>query len=622
MTGISRNRQWIEKSVFWILICVLVAIRIVYMVQARHEPGFATFLFPDDQEYYTRLATRIASGNFIGDNGNLLRGPSYMYFVAFVFALSGKSILVLKLIQAVLGVLSGVCLYHIAKRLFGSFTGLMALAFYALYLPIVMYESTVLMAGLITFTMTCALMLFLSALDSNRPFLYLFAGLLFGWAFVCRPNNLLPVAVLIVYLLITIRTRGIVPVLTFCAGILLPYLLIMLRNAYAGGDLFSITTQGKLVLINSHFHDSPGTGWYRSAFEEKILHKAHNSTFGVLRIIANDISRHFMSWAGKQAYKIYAYFAGFEIPQFIDFYILRETIPLLRLPSISFGILSPCALAGVFFVLRKHCSGKSLLFIIYSVAMAVSVIVFYIIARFRMPAVPLMCVFAGWFVTVVVRQKKWIMRGVYLLVIAILIIGLNVTLFMPSIRDPFAVQSMYNRGVLYFNNGQYDQAISDFQHFFEKRHNSIKAVYFLGRCNQEQQNYRVALKWFNYALMLGDTSHDVLYNTGLCYLEAGNYKEALTYIKRGSSQRHVVPDQHNALARAYLGLGEDQEAIAIWQQLISFFPDDYRAYYHMGLLFYDKGDYQRAKQYLVHAIALNDQLIDAREKLGQIQNSK
>ncbi|MDX9701658.1 MAG: tetratricopeptide repeat protein [Candidatus Auribacterota bacterium] len=622
MIDSTQRRTLFRKTAFFLLTGVMIALRFIYLVQARHDPGFDQFLFPDDQEYYYRMASRIADGNLTGNSGNLMRGPGYMYFLAMLFAISGKSIVFVKGVQALLGVLSGVCLYHIGKRLFGAFTGLAALAFYAFYLPILSYESTLLMESLVTFLITCGLLLFYNATDGNRRIMFCASGFMFGWAFTCRPNNILLAFVLLLYLLVTARKTAIFPLLFFTAGMLIAVLPLIMRNFFAGGDLLCVTTQGKLVLINSHFHDCPGIGWYRSAFEEKILLKSRGSMWGVISILSDDISRNFTSWFIKQIGKIYAYFFGFEFSQFINVYLLRETIPVLRIPSVPYGVLSPLAFLGVYLVLAKKRCRQTLVLFGYTAALTFSVVIFYIIARFRQPAIPLFCLFAGYCAVTVIREPRWRMRSVYIVILGILLLVLNLPGVRKGFEDQFVTQSVYNRGMMYFNKQRFDEAIADFERHIKKQPKSKNTAYFLGRSYQEKGQFRIALKWLNYAVMLGDTTADTMYNIGVCYLESGNYAQAEQYVKQGLKKQQAYPAEYDTLARVYLNLGEPDKALEIWRRMTDIFPNDYRAYYQLGIFYFERNDYEPAEHYLSRAVALNAQLSQAVLQLEQLRGKQ
>jgi len=95
-----------------------------------------------EYDYYARS---IAAGNGYPESGYLrqggptaIRGPGYPYLLGGVYALSGDSVTVGRLVGAALGVLAVFLLYLIAKRIWGQRVGLIAAALAAVFPPLVL----------------------------------------------------------------------------------------------------------------------------------------------------------------------------------------------------------------------------------------------------------------------------------------------------------------------------------------------------------------------------------------------------------------------------------------------------------------------------------------------------
>lgn len=601
MSDQSRRQVSLERTIFLMLLVLLVVVRIVYLVQSRVDPGYRLFIYPDDQEYYYRVAAKIADGTLVGDSGNLVRGPGYAYFLGFLLFLSGKSLLFVRLMQSLLGIGTGMCLYVLARRNFGWVAALVALGLYALYMPVVVYESTLLMAPLITFLMTCGLMLFMQAVETRQVKLFALSGALFGWAYICRPNNLLAAVLLVGYMLVYIRSVGFKRLGVFCLGFAGVYGLLIVRNWLAGGDLMTVTTQGPIVLINSHVHDSIGLGWMRSAFEEKILFKAKGSTLELIRILVTDIARHFPRWLQLQFGKVYAYFFGFEFSQFIDFYLKRELMTILRF-SVPYGFISALALTGALMSVVHKRSRYTALLLLYWLMLIVSVVIFYIIARFRQPAIPLFCIFAGYCSVTLFELRNWKLRAVYVFIGLLLIVVLNLPQKHEVHRKMFTAQSYYNRAMRYMKAGDFKNAAGDFHKYIDMRPQSPDGAYFLGRSYEEIGEYEKALKWFNYASVLGDEKKDLLFHIGVCYYHLEKYEKAVQFMERGIRTKQQQPSQYEALANAYMKLDNEEKALQIWNLMTSVFPDDYRGYMHLSKYYRGKNDYRRAREYMKKAM--------------------
>jgi pentatricopeptide repeat protein len=113
-----------------------------------------------------------------------------------------------------------------------------------------------------------------------------------------------------------------------------------------------------------------------------------------------------------------------------------------------------------------------------------------------------------------------------------------------------------------------------------------------------------------------------MYNIGVCYLESGNYTSAEQYVKLGLKKQQTYPEEYDTLARVYLNLGEPERAIEIWRRMTDIFPNDYRAYYQLGISYFERSDYEQAEHYLSRAVALNAQLSQAVLKLEQLREKQ
>jgi 4-amino-4-deoxy-L-arabinose transferase-like glycosyltransferase len=99
----------------------------------------------NDAFEYDYLARSIAAGDGYPRSGYLLqggptaiRGPGYPYLLAAVYALSGDSVTIGRLLGAALGALAVLLLYLVAKRIWGRRIGLTAAAMAAIFPPLVL----------------------------------------------------------------------------------------------------------------------------------------------------------------------------------------------------------------------------------------------------------------------------------------------------------------------------------------------------------------------------------------------------------------------------------------------------------------------------------------------------
>ena len=117
--------------------------------------------------------------------------------------------------------------------------------------------------------------------------------------------------------------------------------------------------------------------------------------------------------------KLHATFSWYEIPNNVNFYLYREYIPVLFFTFISFLILSPLAITGIFlsFYKRIHAWPLYLMFLVYLFPM----LAFMVLSRYRIIFVPVLIPFAA--LTVTELLGTWKGWKNYVIILALLILG-------------------------------------------------------------------------------------------------------------------------------------------------------------------------------------------------------
>ena len=118
------------------LFVAALAIRLLYLWQIHGSPQ-AQVLFGDG-EAYDLWARQIAAGDWLGREA-FYQAPLYPYFLGVLYAVAGPSLLVVRLVQALLGSAACVLLAGAGERFFGRRAGLAAGALLALY-PMAIYS--------------------------------------------------------------------------------------------------------------------------------------------------------------------------------------------------------------------------------------------------------------------------------------------------------------------------------------------------------------------------------------------------------------------------------------------------------------------------------------------------
>ncbi|MGH9383302.1 MAG: ArnT family glycosyltransferase, partial [Vicinamibacterales bacterium] len=245
--GPSRARFW--KRVLAIFVVALL-VRLAHLWQLQHSPFFSVLM--GDSRGYDEWAQRLAAGDWIGRDV-FYQAPLYPYLLGAIYALFGRDLLVVRIVQAVLGSAACVLLGLAGVRLFSPRVGLVTGLMLALYAPAIFLDALIQKSGLDIFLICVALWL-VSELSNRRAALagWMALGVTLGALSLTRENALVLVSVVLVWavsierrvpepkLARRARFAGVVALLLGLAIVLVP---VAARNKLVGGGFYLTTSQ-------------------------------------------------------------------------------------------------------------------------------------------------------------------------------------------------------------------------------------------------------------------------------------------------------------------------------------------------------------------------------------------
>lgn len=387
-------------------------VRAVHILQMRASDPL--FFAPQlDALYHHQWAMAVAGGvEFIRDA--YFRAPLYPLFLGLLYRLFGVGMLAPRLVQAGIGAIGCGLLFLCGRRLFDSRTGLIAGLGMAVYPLLVYYDGELLLEGLLVALVLAGFALLLRSREIDRQ--WILPGLAFGLAAITRPNVLAFLAVSPVWFLLEFR-RGVGRrLLLFFLGVLAPVAPVTIRNYIASRQFVPIAWQGGInfYIGNNPQSDgmtaiAPGSrgSWSGSYYDAK--RRAEQALGRKLK--GSEIDRY---WAGRGLEfwrsdpgravilllrKSYMWFSGYETSNERDIYFARRyfflgalvvNLTWLKLP---WGLLLPLALAGAWFERRRR--RRLLPVYLFVVAYSLSLVIFFVSARFRLPLVPFLLLLAA-----------------------------------------------------------------------------------------------------------------------------------------------------------------------------------------------------------------------------------
>jgi len=173
-----------------------------------------------------------------------------------------------------------------------------------------------------------------------------------------------------------------------------------------------------------------------------------------------------------------------------------------------------------------------------------------------------------------------------------------------------------NRGTAYFNKGDLDRAIQDYDQAIRLNPKDMSAYYSRGGAYNKKGNYDRAIQDLNEAIRLNPNDKSAYVVRGDTYKEKRDYDRA---IQDFNEVIHLDPTDARAYSdRGSANIGKDDydHAIQDYDQAIRLRPNDMFDYYGRGNAYYNKGDYDHAIQDYNESIRLYPNYALTYEKRG------
>jgi 4-amino-4-deoxy-L-arabinose transferase-like glycosyltransferase len=370
-----------------VVLVVALALRIAYVLGQR---GDILFDYPVvDEEIYVAMGRRLALGQ-VADTRAWFQPPGLVYALGAIFRIFGPGLLVPRIVQALVSTASCGLAFVLARRLFSVPVALGAAAVCAVHGVLVFECCELLPPTWMLAADLVALWALLRAKEREAPGAAVGAGAALGVAAVFGPT-VFPFALFAAWFL-----RKPARIAAFVAGMALPIAPVAWGNWQRAHEVVLVSTNGAVnfYIGNNERYDEtlairPGPHW-------------------------DDLQQHPPAWFEEQALafwrehparalgrylrKLYLYFDGPEIPRDADIYAMRAQSPLLGSivlrgpPALPDGLLIPLALVGA----AACWADRRKLVVAYAfvVVQALVVAAFFVTSRYRVPAIPVLAMFA------------------------------------------------------------------------------------------------------------------------------------------------------------------------------------------------------------------------------------
>jgi len=438
-----------------------------------------------DGTIYHEWAQRIAGGDWIGQ-GVLIMGPLYPYLMGGVYSLTGPDLMIWKILQALLGAVSCLLVWWLAREVFDRRVALLAGLFAVFFEMLIFYGGTVMVVNVQVPLVLGVAIASVKSLRDGSFMRWLTVGVLIGLAALARQTMLLYAPLVALALWFSFAAGRVRPpaqranhLAALALGVGLMLLPFTIRNMIVADDFVIVNSTGGINLYMGNNPDTDGR-WRqpklgRGRVDTPIFMQQTFAEVAEARTDRNLTPSEVSSyWTGQAIDFVLSDPVGWlrlELRKFLLFVNADEvwnnrsvkisrpfSLPL-RWSFLDLGIIMPLGLLGLGLALKRWRE----LFPLYAVVLVylASAMIFFVVSRYRMPAVPVLMIFAAYAV-------MWLFDGLrgqnfrsFLGACVALVILVPITRL--PLAAPDAFMAHFNLANRYWENKNYPEAIRTYK---------------------------------------------------------------------------------------------------------------------------------------------------------------
>lgn len=621
-TGAHQGDSFLWPAV--LIFLVALGVRLIHVWQIRRAPFFTVLI--GDSRAYDEWAREIARGDWMG-HGIFYQAPLYPYFLGAIYSIAGRHLMVVRICQAIVGSVSCTLLGFSGWRFFSRPAGLAAGLMLALYAPAIFFDSLVQKSLLDVFFICLMLWLLsgLSATHSRSDWRWFSLGLALGGLSLTRENALIFVVVILLWIAFRGRRAGreqLLAIGAFALGLAMVLFPVAVRNRIVGGEFHLTTAQ---FGPNFYIGNNPdANGAYQPLREGRgsAVYEREDAT----RLAEYAAGRHLTPaevsgyWTDRALAFIRAQPAAWLTLLGRKFRLLWNTTEMMDTESQQryadwstpvrlagrfghFGVLVPLALFGIVVTWPQ----RSRLWVLHGLlaTYALSVLMFYVFARYRYPLVPFLVLFAAAGITAAVRFVRTMpVQRLAATVAAVTAVAVFVNQPLLSADVQRAITES-NLGEALQADGGYDEAIAHYRQAIAFSPGWAGPYNNIGTALRSQGRVDQAIVLFQQALALQPNYSRAHYNLAVALLSAGQPKEAIEHFREALPSMMDSPDAHRDLGIALAAEGRTTEAIAEFREALRLDPDSATVHRTLGESLASQGALAEAMDHFRRTLQLN-----------------
>ncbi|MBP9146866.1 MAG: tetratricopeptide repeat protein [Thermoanaerobaculia bacterium] len=624
---------------------------VAFAVRGLHLAFFrsASFfpLLVGDARGYEAWARRLAAGDWVGSEV-FYQAPLYPYLLGLWYALAGPDLLALRVLQIALGALACALVAVASGRLFGRNAGWAAGLLLAFYAPAIFFDLLVQKAVLDLLLVALLLQLVSLLVERVDRRLAFWAGVVLGLLVLSRENAVVLLPVFLAWIWCRARPRA-ASVLLCVAGVAAVLAPVAVRNYRIGGELQLTTAQlGPNLYIGNHDGATgsyvplrPGRG--DASFERRDAADLAEAASG-RKLTAGEVSRYWREratgwirahpgrWLELLGRKLLLAWNGQEAMDTEDLATHAEVSPPLRwLARLAhFGLLAPLALLGIWWSRER---GRELWVLHASIGVyTASLVAFYVVARYRLPLVPMLAPFAGFaLVEIPARWRRGPagerLRAGLILAVAGLMVNLPL---LPRLAgasgESLRALTHLNYAQAFEVQGKSEEASAQYRRALELDPANAHAHTNLGVLAAGRGEREAALRHFQAAAASAPGQARNQSNLGVELQVQGRTAEAIASFERAVALEPRDAGFRFQLGAALAAAGRPGSAIAQFEEFLRLEPGDAegvqaaKAHNNLGILLASTGRAAEAVPHFAAAVRLDPDFRDAALNLARARD--
>ena len=665
---VTRNLPLVPIGIF----CCALLVRLIFLAESLNIPFF-NYRGIDARAYH-QMAVGFTEGSWPGQQV-FSWPPLYPLFLGLLYRIVGQNITVLRMIHSVMGSLSCVLVYFIARSIFsGWFVPVVAAVICCLCGTMVYFDSQLLSGSLDVFLELLILLSLFYAAKHKNISCWILAGLFVGLSAINRGAILLFVPIILFWMFMVSRHRwgldgsSVGPVFWKPAiALLLPVGLIVfpvvlhnirydkagvdkkpesvgLRQFVSAGFLPVASNLGINFYLGNHWElrkvnnvDHPEFFALYKNIENEPAEKGIESPLAQSRYLVRQTFGHILEkprdFIKLMGLKIFQLLNGAEIPRNANLYAFRQYSIVLsallwkKIIAFPSGLIIPLGLVGIY--LSRNLWRRHFLLLGCLVVQCIFILAFFVAARYRLPAIPLLAVYCAFAIESFIgcfregEKKRAVVPFVLLLLLVLLCnsfagemvpnhgysehINLGNTLLSDGRIDdailyynealklaPHRSEAHINLANALVKKGEIDQAVVHYKKALQYQPDSFEAHYNLAAALVMQKKNAEAIEHYAASLKLKPDQTEVHYNLANILMEEDRLSEAVTYYNEALKIRPNYLQARSNLAKALAKQGNLLEAIQHWQQLVQLNPDQWVLHSNLGTAYHRLGELDKA----------------------------